>query len=119
MLELFPDSARIERGVLSVGRSRATELAERFGTPLYVYCEETIRARAREVREAAPDARVFWAAKSFPNVAVLRLLAEEGLGALVASLGELELARAAGLTGELLVVHGNAKSEEQLRAGAD
>jgi diaminopimelate decarboxylase len=118
MLELFPASARIERGQLGVGGLRATELAERFGTPLYVYCEETIRTQAREVREAAPDARVFWAAKSFPNVAVLRLLAEEGLGALVASLGELELARAAGLSGELLVVHGNAKSEEQLRAAA-
>src|SRR5262245_34278108 len=102
MLELFPDSARVEGGALVVGGMSADDLAEGFGTPLYVYCEDTIRARAREVREAAPDARVFWAAKSFPNVAVLRLLAEEGFGALVASLGELELARAAGLTGERL-----------------
>jgi diaminopimelate decarboxylase len=119
MLELFPESARVERGELEIGGVGARELAERFGTPLYVYCEETIRARARDVREAAPDARAFWAAKSFPNVAVLRLLAEEGLGALVASLGELELARAAGLPGERLVVHGNAKSEAQLRAAAE
>ncbi len=119
MLELFPDSARIERGELSVGGLRASELAERFGTPLVVYCEQTIRARAREVREAVPDADVFWAAKSFPNVAVLRLVAEEGLGALVASLGELAFARAAGLSGERLVVHGNAKPDEQLRAAAE
>jgi diaminopimelate decarboxylase len=119
MLELFPESARVERGELSLGGLRARELAERFGTPLYVYCEETIRARAREVREAAPDAQVFWAAKSFPNVAVLRLLAEEGYGALVASLGELAFARAAGLTGARFIVHGNAKPEEQLRAAAE
>jgi diaminopimelate decarboxylase len=119
MVDLFPDSARVEGGALVVGGVRASDLAERFGTPLYVYCEETIRARAREVRQAAPDARVFWAAKSFPNVAVLRLLGEEGFGALVASLGELELARAAGLPGERLVVHGNAKSDEQLRAAGE
>jgi diaminopimelate decarboxylase len=119
MLELFPESTRVERGELEVGGVGARELADRFGTPLYVYCEETIRARAREVREAAPEAEVFWATKSFPNVAVLRLLAEEGLGALVASLGELALARAAGLSGERLVVHGNAKPDEQLRAAAE
>ena len=111
MLELFPESARLEHSELQVGGVGAGELAERFGTPLYVYCEETIRARAREVREAAPEARVFWAAKSFPNVAVLRLLAEEGFGALVASAGELALARAARLHGERLVVHGNSKSD--------
>jgi diaminopimelate decarboxylase len=118
MLELFPQSARVERGELQVGGIGAGELAERFGTPLYVYCEETLRAQAREVREAAPDAQLFWAAKSFPNVAVLRLLAEEGYGALVASLGELSFARAAGIPGDRLVVHGNAKSDEQLREAA-
>jgi diaminopimelate decarboxylase len=119
MLELFPDSARIDRGELGVGGLRATELAERFGTPLVVYCEQTIRATARQVLEAVPDADVFWAAKSFPNVAVLRLVAEEGLGALVASLGELWFARTAGIEGERLVVHGNAKPDEQLRAAAE
>ncbi len=119
MLELFPESAKVERGELEVGGLGARELAERFGTPLYVFCEETIRRRAREVREAAPGAQLVWAAKSFPNVALLRLLAEEGYGALVASLGELAFARAAGLSGEQLVVHGNAKPDEQLRAAAE
>jgi diaminopimelate decarboxylase len=119
MLELFPESAGVERGELSVGGIGARGLVERFGTPLYVYCEDTIRARAREVREAAPGAQLVWAAKSFPNVAVLGLLAEEGHGALVASLGELAFARAAGLSGERLVVHGNAKSDDQLRAAAE
>ncbi|MEX0850665.1 MAG: diaminopimelate decarboxylase [Gaiellaceae bacterium] len=119
MLDLFPDSASIESGELTVGGVRATELAERFGTPLVVYCEETLRARAQEIRDAVPDALVVYGSKAFPNVAVLRLFAEEGLGADVASLGELTFARAAGITGERLVVHGNAKSEDELRAAAE
>lgn len=119
MLALFPDSARIEAGELVLGGLSTRELAERFGTPLYVYCEETIRARARELREAAPGTQVLYGAKAFPNVAVLRLLAEEGIGADVASLGELALARAAGLDGRRLVVHGNAKANAELRAAAE
>jgi diaminopimelate decarboxylase len=119
MLELFPDSASIEGGELEVGGSRATALAERFGTPLVVYCEDTLRARARELQEAVPDALVLYGTKAFPNVAVLRLFAEEGLGADVASLGELAFARAAGLDGTRLVAHGNAKSDEELRAAAE
>jgi diaminopimelate decarboxylase len=119
MLELFPDTARIEQGELLVGGVRVSELAARFGTPLVAYCEETIRARARELRSAVPDAELFYGSKAFPNVAVLRLLAEEGIGADVSTLGELAFARAAGISGEGLVVHGNAKSAEELRAAAD
>jgi diaminopimelate decarboxylase len=119
MLDLFPDSARIDRGELWVGGLRASELGDRFQTPLVVYCEATLRARAREVRAAVPDALVLYGTKAFPNVAVLRLFAEEGLGADVSSLGELAFARAAGIEGEQLVVHGNAKSEAELREAAD
>ena len=119
MLELFPDSARIENGELDLAGVRAPDLAERFGTPLVAYCEETIRARAREIRGAVPEAQVFYGSKAFPNVAVLRLLAAEGVGADVSTLGELAFARAAGLTADRLVVHGNAKSDEELRAAAD
>jgi len=119
MIDLFPDSARIEGGELVVGGVRASSLAERFRTPLVVYCEETLRARAREVRAAVPDALVLYGSKAFPNVAVMRLFAEEGLGADVSSLGELAFARAAGIEGERLVVHGNAKSDEELRAAAE
>jgi diaminopimelate decarboxylase len=119
MLELFPDSARIDLGVLSLGGLRVDELADRFGTPLVVYCEETIRARARTVRAAVPEGQVFYGSKAFPNVAVLRLLADEGVGADASTLGELAFARAAGLAGEQLVFHGNAKSDEELRAAAE
>ena len=118
-LELFPDSARVEGGDLVLGGLASAELAEKFGTPLVVYCEDTLRARAREIRDAVPEASVVYASKAFPNVALLRLFTEEGLGADVASLGEIAFAQAAGLRGEQLVVHGNAKSDEELRAAAD
>ena len=119
MLDLLPDSARIEQGELNLGGLRTSELAERFGTPLVVYCEDTLRARAREVRRAVPDALVVYGAKAFPNVALLRLFAEEGIGADVASAGELAFARVAGLDGERLVVHGNAKSAGELLAAVE
>src|SRR3970040_149114 len=99
MLELFPDSARIEEGELTLGGIRSSELARQFGTPLGGYCEETLRARAQEIRDAVPDALVLYGSKAFPNVAVMRLFAEEGLGADVSSFGEVAFARAAGIGG--------------------
>ena len=118
MLELFPDSAAIEDGELRIAGLRASKLAERFGTPLVVYCEDTVRARVRQVREAVPEAEIVYGTKAFPNVALLRLFAEEGLGADVASAGELAFALAAGLDGARIVVHGNAKSDDELDAAA-
>jgi len=119
MLDVFPVSARVENGALVVGGVPASELADRFGTPLVVYCEETLRQQARSLVAAAdPGGRVFYGTKAFANVAVLRLLREEGVGADVASEGELAFARAAGLGGDELVVHGNNKTEELLRAAA-
>jgi diaminopimelate decarboxylase len=119
VLDLFPDSARIERGELEVGGLRASELVREFGTPLVVYCEQTLRARARAYRQAAPNALVVFGSKAFPNVAVLELFAEEGIGADVSTLGELEAARRAGIGGERIVCHGNNKSDEELRAAAE
>jgi diaminopimelate decarboxylase len=119
MLALFPDSARLESGDLVLGGVSAAELAERFGTPLVVYCEETIRRQTRAFTDGVGDGgRVFYGTKAFANVALLRLLREEGIGADVASSGELAFARAAGLTGEELVVHGNNKGVELLREAA-
>src|SRR5439155_7402654 len=83
-----------------------------------VYCEETLCARARAYRAAAPDALVVYSVKAFPNVELLRLFAEEGLGADVSTGGELAFALRAGITGERIVVHGNNKSDEELAAAA-
>ncbi|HET7572712.1 MAG TPA: diaminopimelate decarboxylase [Gaiellaceae bacterium] len=119
MLELFPESARVEDGELTLGGVPASRLAAEHGTPLLVYCEQTIRAQARAYAEAAPGALVVYGTKAFANVALLRLLAEEGVGADVSTLGELAFARAAGIPGERIVFHGNNKSVEELRAAAE
>ena len=118
MLELFPDSAELVDGELAVGGLRASELVAEHGTPLVVYCRETIVAQARAYRGIEPDALVAFGVKAFPNVAVLRLLHGEGLGADVSTLGELEFALRAGLRGEELLFHGNNKSDEELAAAA-
>jgi diaminopimelate decarboxylase len=119
VLDLLPESARIEGGELTLGGVRATELANRQGTPLLVYCEQTIAGQVRAYRDAAPGALIVYGTKAFANVALLRLLADLGVGADVSTLGELAFARAAGIPGERIVLHGNNKSEEELRAAAD
>src|SRR5919106_979099 len=91
MLDLFPNSVAVEDGRLAIGGVPATDLADEFGTPLVAYCEQTLRGQARAYRRAAPDALVVYGSKAFPNLAVLRLFDEEGLGADVSTLGELEL----------------------------
>jgi diaminopimelate decarboxylase len=118
VIDLFPDSALVEGNRLLLGGIDATRLAEELGTPLVVYCESTLRARARALREALGGGRLFYGTKAFANVALLRLLREERVGADVASEGELALARAAGLTGDELVVHGNNKGGAFLAAAA-
>jgi len=117
--ELFPDSATVEGGELAVGGVAATRLAEEHGTPLLVYCEETLRAQARAYAAAAPGALVAYGTKAFANVAILRLLADEDIGADVSTLGELAFAREAGIAAERTLFHGNNKSDEELRAAAE
>jgi diaminopimelate decarboxylase len=119
VLELLPETARIEGAELAIGGVPATRLAEEHGTPLLVYCEQTIRNRVREYREAAPGALIVYGTKAFANVALLRLLAEEGVGADVSTLGELAFAQAAGVPGDRIVFHGNNKSGDELRAAAE
>jgi diaminopimelate decarboxylase len=119
VLDLFPTTAAVDGGELAIGGVHASALAREFGTPLVAYDEQTIVESARAYRAAAPDALLVYGTKAFPNLAILRLLAAEGFGADVASLGELELARRAGIDGSRIVVHGNNKTDEELRAAAE
>jgi diaminopimelate decarboxylase len=102
-----------------VGGVRASALAEEYGTPLVVYCRDTVLARAGAYTRVDPDALVVYGTKAFPNVALLRLLAGEGLGADVSTRGELEFALRAGVPGDRIVFHGNNKSDEELGAAAE
>jgi len=119
LLDLLPDGAAVENGELVLSGALASELARTFGTPLVVYDEATLRGQARAYLAAAPGALVAYGTKAFPSVAVLGLFAEEGLGADVSTVGELEFARRAGLTGDRLVIHGNNKEDELLRRAVD
>src|SRR3989440_3707623 len=119
---VYPLGSRLnERGRLQIGGCDAIELAREFGTPAYVVAEDDLRARARAFLAAAgsaghEDLHVVFASKAFPCTAVLALFAQEGLWCDVASGGELHLALGAGFPAARIVVHGNAKSEAELRA---
>jgi diaminopimelate decarboxylase len=119
VLELFPDTAEIRDGVLWIGGISTVELAEEYGTPLVVYCEETIRAAARSWRAGAGEGVVVYGTKAFPNVPLMKILWEEGIGADVSTLGEMQYAEAAEIPPSRWVVHGNNKSDEELRFAAE
>ncbi|HKY52100.1 MAG TPA: diaminopimelate decarboxylase [Candidatus Limnocylindria bacterium] len=117
--ELFPDTARLtSNDTLEVGGCGLVDLAAEYGTPLYVYDEATIRARARAFREAVGGyggrATVCYAAKAYGAPWLLRLLAAEGLGLDVVSGGELHAAVRAGFPLDRVFFHGNNKSEDEL-----
>jgi diaminopimelate decarboxylase len=118
---LLPLTAEFDhQGRLLVGGCALADVAEQFGTPAFVVDELALRETARQFREAllswhAPS-RVCFASKAFPCTPVLRVIAESGLGCDVAGRGELEIALAAGMDPALIVVHGNAKTDEELQA---
>ncbi|HSI27150.1 MAG TPA: diaminopimelate decarboxylase [Aeromicrobium sp.] len=119
--ELWPAGASKVDGVLTVAGLSAPELAEEFGTPLYVLDEADFRARARAFQNAfgAAGAEVFYAGKAFLCVAVARWIAEEGLGLDVCTGGELAVALRAGFPPERIAMHGNNKSTAELRRALD
>ncbi len=118
-LHLLPDSASVDdAGRLWVGGCDVMELAEEFGTPLFIYDTDHIRARCREAVAAFGDTAVY-AAKAFLCRAIATLVHEEGMRVDVSTLGEMAIALAAGVPPERLVVHGNNKSEAELRAALD
>ncbi|MGW6691339.1 diaminopimelate decarboxylase [Streptomyces sp. NPDC054961] len=114
-LSVWPAStSRLAHGGLAVGGMELAEVAERFGTPVYVLDEGEVRARCRTYRNAFPEAEVLYAAKAFLSRAMVRWVHEEGLGLDACSAGELELAVMAGFPPERIVLHGNAKSPRDL-----
>ena len=104
--------------MLTIGGCRADDLADEFGTPVLVVAEDALRARAREYRSALterwPNSRVVFASKAFPCTAIQRVMVQEGLGLDVAGGGEILTALKAGVDPALIVLHGNAKSTEEI-----
>jgi diaminopimelate decarboxylase len=107
---------RGQDGVVRVAGVDVRELAERFGTPLFVCDEADFRGRARSFAEAFAGAQVFYAGKAFLCGAVVRWVAEEGLGLDVCSGGELAVALRSGFPADRIALHGNNKSSAELAA---
>lgn len=114
---------RADNGELTVDGVRVSQLAEKFGTPEYVFSEDTFRARAREFCTAFEDAfsahgaevSVYYAGKAFLTTAVAAWAKEEGLNIDTASGGELGIALRAGVPGDRIALHGNNKSVAEIR----
>ena len=104
---------------LVVGGCRLSELAERYGTPLYVIDEETVRSTCRAYKQAlirhypGPSLPVY-ASKANSSLLMSSIAASEGLGLDAVSAGELLTALQGGMPGERMVLHGNNKNDEEL-----
>jgi diaminopimelate decarboxylase len=106
-------------GHVKIGTHDLAALADRHGTPLYVYDAETIRASLREYVDAFfryRPVRVAYSVKACALIGVGAVIAREGVDASVASLGELEAARRAGFPVSRMELHGNAKPDDEVAA---
>ena len=121
---LWPESARRdERGELVVGGIPASQLVERFGSPLYVEDLDVVAQRAQWLQSTLEGAlchsgrtlRVYYATKALLAADVLRTLAELGWGADVSSFGEWEWTRRSGIDPGKIEYQGNNKSAHELR----
>jgi diaminopimelate decarboxylase len=119
LLPLFPEHSSVSPdGELTIGGVGVTELAERFGTPVYIVDEEGLANQARLFRDGLaarrPESEVVFASKSFPCVAAYKIMAAQGLSIDVAGAGELVMALAAGVPSDRMYLHGNAKTTAEL-----
>ncbi|NQW23255.1 MAG: diaminopimelate decarboxylase [SAR202 cluster bacterium] len=116
---IFPDTAEIDaQGQLILGGCKATDLAEEYGTPVYIFDEDTLRGRCRsfigEFRKLYPATNVSYASKAYINPALAKLFQEEGMGFDVVSGGELATLIAAGIPMNEVYFHGNNKTPQEL-----
>lgn len=112
-----------DRGHLEIGGLDTIELAEQFGTPLYVYDVDLIRKNSRAFvntfKQIGIEAKVSYASKAFSSLAMLQVVQEEGLGLDVVSAGELYTAIQANFPPEKIQFHGNNKSLQELEMALD
>ncbi len=119
-LSLFPLTTEVnEKGHLVIGGCDSIELAEEFGTPLYVFDEFGLRKKCAEFKvefgQRYTDTAVVYAGKAFINRALALILKEEGLGLDVVSGGELSIAQSVDFPLDKIYFHGNNKSAEEIR----
>ncbi len=118
VLGLFPATTGLDDNMITMGGCRLDALAAEFGTPALVVDEGAVRAQAQRYlhafRSRWPSADVAFASKAFPCTAIQRLMDEEGLHLDVAGGGEIVTALAAGADPARMIMHGNAKTTEEL-----
>jgi diaminopimelate decarboxylase len=119
-IKLFPVTADVNKaGRRVIGGCDTLDLAAKYGTPLYVLDELTIRRRCQEFKnefgKRYPDTTVVYAGKAFLNGAMAALIKEEALGLDVVSGGELFIADSAEFPTDMVYFHGNNKSTEEIK----
>jgi diaminopimelate decarboxylase len=115
--DLWPHTAQLEAdGDISVGGLRLSALAGRYGTPAYILDEADVRARCRAYVAAFRDAEIAYAGQAFLCRAMAEWIAQEGLSLDVCSAGELAVARSVRFPADRIVLHGNAKTPDDLQA---
>jgi diaminopimelate decarboxylase len=124
LAKVLPVTAQVTNaGHLSVGGCDLVDLAREWGTPLYVFDEETLRGQCRAFlkafRSRYTNTAVAYAAKAYLGRAMAGIVAQEGLDLDVVSGGELAIARSVGFPAERIHFHGNNKSEEELNEALD
>ncbi|MFN5540183.1 MAG: diaminopimelate decarboxylase [Candidatus Melainabacteria bacterium] len=123
-LPYYPNSAKINsKNHLEIGDYDLVELVERFGSPLYVLDEQTIRETAREYKKALadfyPNSLPIFATKALCLQAVFAIMAQEGFGLDVVSAGELYTAQSIQFPADQVFLHGNNKSKEELQMACE
>ncbi|MDO8885525.1 diaminopimelate decarboxylase [Candidatus Oleimmundimicrobium sp.] len=116
---VLPLTSKInESSHLEIGGCDAVELAKKFGTPLFVMDEKTIRAQCRKYlssfQKLNKNTEVIYASKAFISIAMCQIIQEEGLSLDVSSGGELYLAKKANFPSEKIFMHGNNKTPKEL-----
>ena len=121
---VFPDTTQVnDMGHLVLGGCDTLELAQRFGTPLYIYDEKTLRDRCSQFRSEFEsrhqDTLIIYACKAYINPALAHIFLDEGLGLDVVSGGELAVAAKVDFPASKIYFHGNNKSESELEQALD
>lgn len=117
-MKLFGTMNVNSKGHLEIGKCDTTELAKEFGTPLYVVDEDLVRSTCREFKDnfeiEGIESEVIYASKAFLNLAIAKVICEEGLSLDVVSGGELYTALKANFPVSRIYMHGNNKTEGEL-----
>jgi diaminopimelate decarboxylase len=118
----LPLTGKVDQtGHLEIGGCDVSDLAKKFGTPLYVLDEKDIRERCRAyktlLKSKYPNSDIIYASKALSAIGLLKVISDEGLGIDVSSGGELYTALKAGVSSKTIYFHGNNKSRQEIEEG--